>query len=215
VLALSNLFGVATGNEPASVQHGVVSVRTTLEARRGVFETPYDGPAYVLDAMTNNPGSPGGAVVTRRGQLVAMLGKELKSALNNTWLNYALPIEELSDSVEAIRAGRFVAREEAQPDKKPQRPLDLEMLGIVLVPDILVRTPPYVDQIRKGSPADRGGLRPDDLILLRDDRLIQSCKSLREELEYVDYADPVTLTVLRGQELVRVTLQAPADEEPR
>jgi serine protease Do len=215
VLALSNLFGVATGNEPASVQHGVVSVRTTLEARRGVFETPYDGPVYVLDAMTNNPGAPGGALVTRRGELVGMLGKELKNSLNNTWLNYAVPIEELRESVEAIRAGRFIAREEEQADKKPEHALDLELLGIVLVPDILARTPPYVDQVREGSPADRAGLRPDDLILLLDDRLIQSCKSLRKELEYIDYADPVAFTVLRRQELVQVTLQAQADEEPK
>jgi len=214
VLALSNLFGVATGNEPASVQHGVVSVRTTLAARRGVFETPYDGPVYVLDAMTNNPGAPGGALVTRRGELVGMLGKELKNSLNNTWLNYAVPIEELRESVEAIRAGRFIAREEEKPDKKPERALDLELLGIVLVPDVLARTPPYVDQVRDGSPADRAGLRPDDLILLLNDRLIQSCKSLRKELQYIDYADPVAFTVLRRQELVQVTLQAQADEEP-
>jgi len=213
VLALSNLFGVATGNEPSSVQHGVVSVRTKLEARRGVFETPYDGPVYVLDAMTNNPGAAGGALVTRRGELAAMLGKELKNALNNTWLNYAVPIEELRGSVDAIRAGRFITREEEQPDKKPERSLDLEMLGMVLVPDILARTPPYIDQVRDGSPAQRAGLRPDDLILLLDDRLIQSCKSLRKELEYIDYADPVALTVLRGQDLVQATLQA--DEEPR
>jgi len=180
-----------------------------------VFETPYDGPVYVLDAMTNNPGAPGGALVTRRGELVGMLGKELKNSLNNTWLNYAVPIQELRESVEAIRAGRFIAREEEQPDKKPERAMDLELLGVVLVPDILARTPPYVDQVRDGSPAERAGLRPDDLILLLDDRLIQSCKSLRKELQYIDYADPVAFTVLRRQELVQVTLQAQADEEPR
>ena len=37
VLAFSNLYGVAAGSEPTSVQHGVVSVTTTLTARRGVF----------------------------------------------------------------------------------------------------------------------------------------------------------------------------------
>ena len=61
VLALSNLFGVAMGNEPASVQHGTVSVVTRLDARRGVFETPYHGPVYVLDLVSNNPGAAGGA----------------------------------------------------------------------------------------------------------------------------------------------------------
>jgi S1-C subfamily serine protease len=207
VLAFSNLFGVATGNEPASVQHGVVSVKTTLVARRGVFETPYRGPVYVLDAMTNNPGAAGGALVTRRGRLVAMLGKELRNALNNTWLNYAIPIEELRQSVALIREGKFAPESTRQPEK-PQQALSLQMLGILLVPDVLERTPPYVEQVRIGSPAAKAGIRPDDLILLLDDRLIQSCKSLRAELEYIDCADPVKLTVLRGQELLQLSVQA-------
>jgi serine protease Do len=195
------------GDEPASVQQGVVSVKTTLAARRGVFETPYRGPVYVLDAMTNNPGAAGGALVTRRGQLAAMLGKELRNALNETWLNYAIPIEELRQSVDLIRQGKF-APESAREPEKPQRALSLQMLGIVLVPDVLERTPPYVEQVRRGSPATRAGIRPDDLILLLGDRLIQSCKSLRAELEYIDYEDPVALTVLRGQELLQLSVQA-------
>lgn len=211
VLAFSNLFGVATGDEPASVQHGVISVKTTLAARRGVFETPYRGPVYVLDAMTNNPGAAGGALVTRSGRLVAMLGKELRNALNNTWLNYAVPIEELRQSVTLIREGKFAPEAEREPEK-PQRALSLPMLGIVLVPDVLERTPPYVEQVRRGSPAEKAGIRPDDLILLLDQRLIQSCKSLRTELEYVDFEDPITLTLLRGQELLNLPVQVSLED---
>jgi len=216
VLAFSNLFGVAMGDEPASVLHGIVSVRTTLAARRGVFETPYRGPVYVLDAATNNPGAAGGALVTRHGQLVAMLGKELRNALNNTWLNYAIPIEELRQSVDLIREGKF-APESAREPAKPERALSLQILGVVLVPDVLERTPPYVEQVRSGSPAQRAGIRPDDLILLLGDRLIQSCKLLRAELEYIDCEDPVALTVLRGQELLQLSVQAslkPQQESP-
>lgn len=67
VLALSNLFNVAEGNEPASVQHGTISVKTRLEARRGAFDTPYNGPVYALDVVTNNPGAAGGAGDMARG----------------------------------------------------------------------------------------------------------------------------------------------------
>ena len=178
VLAFSNLFGVATGDEPASVQDGVVSVVTNLSARRGVFETPYHGTAYVIDAITNNVGAAGGALVTRRGQLTAMLGKQLRNALNNTWLNYAIPIEQLRRSVDEIRAGKFVARQQNEPEKKPPHALKLPLLGITLVPDVLERTPPYVDAVRAGSPAAVAGIRPDDLIVLVGDHLVQSCKAL-------------------------------------
>ena len=212
VLAFSNLFNVAIGDEPESVQHGTVSVVTRLDARRGVFETPYHGQVYVLDLVSNNPGAAGGALVTRRGQLVAMLGKELRNALNNTWLNYALPIDQLRDSVKDIRAGKFIARPETPMEKKPSHPTDLARLGITLVPDVLDRTPAYVDQVRPGSPAARAGIRPDDLIELVGDHLIQSCKSLRAELESIDRYDRVPMTVFRGADMKEVVLQ-PTDED--
>jgi len=215
VLAFSNVFGVAAGSERASVQDGVVSVTTTLAARRGVFETPYRGPVYVLDAITNNPGAAGGALVTRRGELTAMLGKELRNSLNNTWLNYGIPIEELRNSLDEIRAGKFVARKDKEAEKKPEHALKLAMLGITLVPDVLERTPPYVDGVRADSPAARVGVQPDDLIVLVGDHLIQSCKSLVGELEYIDYEDPVKLTIIRGQDLLEVTVQATAADRQR
>jgi len=208
VLALSNLYGVATGDESASVQHGVISVKTRLEARRGVFETPYRGPVYVIDAVTNNPGAGGGALVNRRGQLLGMLGKELRNSRDNTWLNYAVPISELEQTVTDIIDGKFVPTEQADPRPKAEQPHDLGRLGIVMVPDVLARTPPFIDEVRKGSPADEAGIRPDDLVLfVNDERLIQSCKALKEELSYIDRDDPIKLTIIRGQELLEFTLE--------
>ena len=208
ILALSNLFGVATGNEPASVQRGTIAVCTHLEARRGVFETPYRGPVYVLDVVTSNPGTAGGALVTRDGRLLGMLGKELRSSLNYTWLNYAIPIAELRKSVDEIRAGKFVARQEDPAAKRPAHALDPATLGLVLVPDVVSRTPPYIDSVNPGSPAAKAGLRPDDLVMLLDDRLIQSCKGLVTDLGFVDRGDRVKLTVLRDRDVLEFNLQA-------
>lgn len=213
VLAFSNLFGVAMGNEQASVQHGVISVKTQLEARRGAFETPYHGPVYVLDMVSNNPGAAGGALTTRRGQLVGMLGKELRNSLNNTWLNYAIPIDELRQSVEQIRLGSFVAQEQEDP-AKPAMGLTPWRLGMILVPDVLQRTPPYVDLVRPGSPAADADVRADDLIVLVDDQLVQSCKALCEKLEYVDVEQAVQITLIRDMQLIDVQLQVSLDELP-
>jgi S1-C subfamily serine protease len=213
IFALSNLFNVAMGDEPASVQSGTVAVVTRLEGRRGVFETPYHGPIYVLDVATNNPGASGGALVNFRGELAGMLGKELRNSLNNTWLNYAVPIDQLRQSIDEIKAGKFVSTPELPPDKKPAHPMDPVLLGIVLVPDVMERTPAYVDQVRPGTAAARAGLQPDDLILLVGNHLTQSCRSLRKELEMIDRADSVRITILRGQELVEVTLQAGPDDK--
>ncbi len=207
VLAFSNLFGVATGDEPASVQHGVVAVKTRLDARRGVFESPYTGSVYVLDAMTNNPGAAGGALVNQHGELLGMLGKELRSAQNNIWLNYAIPIEELRNSIEQILAGKFRPSED-QPPLEPAEAVDLAALGLVLVPDVLERTPPYVDLVRARSPAAAAGIQPDDLIVFLGDHLVHSCQGFRDELAHVEHGATLRLVLMRGQELVEVELKS-------
>jgi S1-C subfamily serine protease len=208
VLAFSNLFNVATGEEAASVQHGVVAATANLAARRGVYQTPYQGPVYILDAVTNNPGAAGGVLTDRQGRLAGMLGKELRSSLDNTWLNYAVPISELQPSVADIISGKAIPRTRPENIRRPAEPMTLELLGIVLVPEVLPKTPPFIDRLKSNSPAARAGLRPDDLIVFLNDQTMNSTQLLRDELELIDRIDEVRLTVLRGQELINVSLFA-------
>ena len=215
VLAFSNLFGVATGDEGVSVQSGRVSAKTKLAARRGAFETLYHGPVYVIDAMTNNPGAAGGALTDRRGRFGGLLGKELRNSLTNVWLNYAVPAAELKESVKAILAGKHLGRRRDQSAKKSDHPHTIARLGILLVPDLLAKTPPFVDQIQPGSAAERAGLRPDDLILFVNDHVADSITALREELSYIDRIDPIRLTVQRGDELVIAELKLTDEEAER
>jgi S1-C subfamily serine protease len=206
VLAFSNLYGVATGDEPASVQKGIVSAVTELTGRRGAFETPYDGPVYVVDAMTNNPGAAGGALTDREGRLLALLGKELRNELSSTWLNYAVPISELIGAADDIMAGKVRPRGGDQDVRRPLDPLTLSRLGIIPVPAVLPQTPPFIDAVRPGTPADEAGLQPDDLILFVNNRIVSSLAALQKELGLFDRDDPVRLIVQRGQKLIDVTL---------
>lgn len=207
VLAFSNLFGVATGDEDASVLHGCVSAKTKLEARRGAFETPYDGPVYVVDAMTNNPGSAGGALTDRQGNLVGILGKEMRNALNNTWLNYVIPAGELVTPVDDILAGKTLPHNVDESAKKPAQPWTLQRAGLRLVPNVLAKTPPFIDAVTPDSPAARAKLQPDDLILFINNAVVVSYQSAVETLSLIDRIDPIRLTVQRGRQLVEVVLE--------
>jgi serine protease Do len=208
VLAFSNLYGVATGDEPASVQKGIVSAKTELAARRGAFETPYTGPVYVVDAMTNNPGAAGGALTNRQGRLLALLGKELRNELSSTWLNYAVPVQELAAATDDILAGKVRPRGDDENLRRPADPLTLTLLGITAVPPVLPKTPPFIDAVRSESTAGRAGLQPDDLILFVNNRIVSSLEALENELALLDRDDSVRLTVQRGQQLIDVTLGA-------
>jgi serine protease Do len=206
IRAFSNMFKVAVGDEPVSVLHGVVAARTRLDARRGAFELPYDGEVYVMDAITNNPGSGGGVVLTRDGVLIGMIGREVRSSQTNTWINYAIPITELRETIGQIMRGDYVAKEkDPDADANPNRyqPLDF---GLVMVPDVVYRTPAYVDAVQSGTAAAEIDLRPDDLVLFVNDQLVHSIRTLRAELGRLQAGDTLTLIVRRGNDLVTVQM---------
>jgi S1-C subfamily serine protease len=197
VLAFSNLFGIAAGNEPVSMLHGVISAVAPLEARRGEV--------YVVDAAANNPGAAGGALTDSQGRLLGMLGKELRSNLSGTWLNYALPVSAFAPTVDDMIAGRFTPAKPTDADK-PANPLSLAALGIVLVPDVVSRTPPYVDRIIHGSPAAAAGLRPDDLLVMIDSQVASSCRETVGLVERLEFDASVRVAVLRGDDFLEFTL---------
>ncbi len=145
VLAYSNMFKVATGDEPVSVVHGVISVRTRLTARRGAYRATYEGPVYIVDSATNNPGAAGGALTTLDGRLIGMLGRELLNSESNTWVNYAVPMSQLRTTIEDIMAGRTPAP--SKPPEAGQPHFAALDFGLVLVPDVVYRTPAYVETV--------------------------------------------------------------------
>ena len=216
VLGFSNMFKVAVGDEQVSVLHGVIAAKTTLVTRRGVFEAPYHGPVYVVDAITNNPGSGGGVLTTWDGRLVGMIGKELRNAQTNTWVNYVIPITELKQAIEEIVSGKFTPRRTTDGDdlaeNAPERYRATDF-GLVMLPDVVYRTPAFIDRVVSDSPAAQAGLKPDDLVLFVDDQLIQSVRMLKEEFGRLESGGTLRLVVRRGDQLLTVELPIPRKDE--
>ena len=199
------------GDEQVSVQHGVITTVAPLQARRGIYQANYSGEVYVLDANTNNPGAAGGALIDWQGQLLGVLGKELRSEVTGTWLSYALPVDSIASAVEDLLAGRV-----GSPSSDllpPERPHSTDLLGFSLISDVLPRTPPYVDAVRRNSPAARAGMRTDDLVVFVGGTPIDSHRAVVKELERLDAHEPVTLSVLRQGELLEFSLTAPVSAE--
>ena len=201
VFALSNLFGVAVGDERVSVQHGVVSAYVPLQARRGGYEIPFRGNVYIVDCTTNNPGSPGGALVDLEGHLIGMLGKELRASNSGLWLSYAIPVEELLESYDDIRSGTV-----SSPPPRNAFLFDPTILGLVLVPDLLNRTPPFIESVWVGSPAEKAGLIPDDLVVAVNGRVVQSRDAVQRALGLIETGDQVQITIVRQGEIIDVDL---------
>lgn len=208
VLAFSNVFQVAVGDEPVSVLHGVIAATEPLSARSGRFDVSYNGPVYVVDAVTNNSGAAGGVLTTRDGRLLGMIGRQLNDAESNTRLNYSIPISELSNTIEQIQTGDF-SRDRDDASLEVADNFDAIDFGIVLVPDVVERTPAYIDVVLEDSQANAEGLLPDDLIVFANNRLVHSCQAFEAELGQLRPADDLVVVVRRNDALVTVTLTAP------
>jgi S1-C subfamily serine protease len=220
VLAFSNQFQIATRDEPMSVQRGVVAAYCKLHGRRGIFDASFQGEVYVMDAITNNPGAGGGVITTRKGELLGLIGKELRNTLTDTWINYAVPIQakvegkrddqtvtvSLAEFVENAKEGRYTRLLDKSKNDGPGG-----YHGLVLVIDEVELTPPYIEEVIPGSPAAKAGFKADDLIVYIEGEQIRSIKNFHE---IVDRAPPGTVykvEVRRGDKLTTLELKL---EEP-
>jgi serine protease Do len=132
-----------------------------------------------------------------------MLGKELRSSQNATWLSYAIPANELAIGLELILSGQTV---QALPDQKQSLDFDLQSLGLILVPDLLNLTPPFVEAVTRDTLAADSGLQIDDLVVAIGNRTVTSQRGLREELSRLIPGDPIQLSVVRNGSIVLIDL---------
>src|SRR5216683_2646969 len=209
VLAFSNQFQIATREEPMSVQHGAIASYSKLHGRKGIFEAPYMGDVYIVDAIMNNPGAAGGALTTRKGELLGIIGKELRNSLSNTWINYAVPMPILAGFVENGMKGEYKPIERPKPASGPRG-----YHGIILVPDVVERTPPYVEDSEPGSPAEKAGFKPDDLIVYVDGEKIVSIKEFKNIIDKGQPGSVFKLEVRRGDKLTSIDLKLEEAKKP-
>ncbi len=198
VVALSNAFKVADKQEPVSATLGIISLRTTMEARLTRRDVAYDGELILIDAITSNPGAAGGAVINAKGQLVGMIGKLINSSDTNTRLNYAVPASVMAAFIE--EKGDAVAV--ATPETETQQ----AELGIVLFKFGGRSNPAYVDRVVRGSPAAAVKLQPDDMIVSIAGNQIGSVKDYSKVVETLRPDEEVLMIVKRGVEILRIRI---------
>jgi serine protease Do len=226
VLAYSNQFEIAMRNEPVSVQRGSIMSYSKLHGRRGIFDFPYTGDVYVVDAIMCNPGSGGGALTDRKGNLLGVIGREIKNSLSETWINYAIPLQAKvdikdGDKTVTVSLPDFVAKG-IKGEYKPVQKVNVASgpggyHGMKFVPNVLERTPPYVDEIIPNSPAAKAGVMVNDLVSFIDGEPIYSIKSFQDSMKRTRSDTVIRLEVRRGDNLQTIELKLeewPKDQIP-
>ena len=226
VLSFANQFEIAMRDEPVSVQRGVIAAYAKLHGRRGIFNFPYTGNVYIVDAITNNPGAGGGALTDRNGALLGLIGREIRNSLSETWMNYAIPINavtevRLDDKTVSISIPEFVTKGM----KGEYKPVEVTQNnngpggyhGIGFLPNILSRTPPYVEDVERDSPAAKAGVQVDDLVSFINGEPIYSIEAFNTFMAQTRPDDKIRLEVRRGQGLVTIDVTLadyPKTEKP-
>jgi serine protease Do len=174
-------------------------LRCAIDAKRRAQEVAYDGEVLLVDCITSNPGSPGGALLTVDGRLAGMVGKLIESQNTNTRMNYAVPVDLLKRFVEARGEDPAAGAREGAP-----------YLGLRLFTLSGTKAPAYIDRVVSGSPAEAAGLRKDDLILALGEDDVRSIREYQKVEEKLRPGQQIVLSVKRQHEFRKFTLMVAA-----
>lgn len=200
VVALGNWFKVAEGDEAVSVNRGILGLRTTLDARRLTQDVEYRGPILVYDAITGNPGAPGGPLLDIDGNCIGIIGQIVEAAATNTRLNYAIPSEEIAAFLGGKPAeGAAIPASEEKPHGKPYLGIKLSKLGFRHVSA-------YVDRVVSGSPAAKAGVKSDDLIVSIAGDRVTDAESYNAAVDRLAPGKRIQIIIKRGEKLLRCDL---------
>ena len=182
----------------------------------GIFEATYKGDVYVVDAITNNPGAAGGALTTRKGELLGLIGKELRNELTNTWINYAIPINARITVTQADgkrrpsafstswRRKRNTSRIDAPARKNEGRASTRAFSSWPIRWNERLPTSRTWCPVR---PADKAKLQPDDLIVYVDGLPVGDIRTFQEVLAVIIPTRPIKLEIRCERKLQTVTLK--------
>lgn len=200
VLSVSNLFKVADGKEQLSVNLGVISLRTSLDTKRGAQATPYSADVLLIDAITSNPGAAGGAIVDVDGQLVGMVGRILESSDTRTRLNYAIPADLLYKFYhgQPLNSGEGVVK--VPGGGKPFVGIRVFSLGIGS------KALAYVDRVTPGSPAHKAGIRSDDLIVAIGPQTVHDIREYKKVVSTLTPGEEISFLVKRKNDLLEIAI---------
>jgi len=195
-------IGNALGEYRNTVSTGVVSglSRTVTAGGAGLGQETIQGVIQTDAAI--NPGNSGGPLLNLRGQVI---GINTAMASGAQSIGFAIPINRAKKDIESVKANgeiqmaflgvRYIM---VTPDmaKKEKLPVDY---------GALVRGGSDSPAVQPKSPADKAGLKAEDIILEVDGKKIDTDNLLIDVISQKNVGQSVALKINRGGEEITVT----------
>ena len=199
VMAVGNPFGLPGGGNSVTV--GVVS----FVGRDMRLEDPRRGTSIEMiqtDAAIN-PGNSGGPLINTRGEVIGINTMIVTGgAQASAGVGFSVPINVAKEILPQLRDKGKVTR---------------GWLGVVIGPmsedlaatyGLTEAAGAVVNSVAPGSPADKAGLQPEDVVLRADDRVIKDNSDLSRYISSRAPGTTVKLELLRGKD--RKTVRSPS-----
>lgn len=186
VVAIGNPFGLGQ-----TATSGIVSAL----GRTGLNVEGYED--FIQTDASINPGNSGGALVNLRGELVGINTAIIAPSGGNVGIGFAVPsnmarrvMDQLIRFGEVRRGWLGLTVQDLTPDLA-------KALGVSLTEGAVVV------EVAEGSPAEKAGLKPRDIITSINGRAMRTSSEVRNELGLTPVGERVEIRVLReGKPLI-------------
>ncbi|MFH1043881.1 MAG: Do family serine endopeptidase [Pseudomonadota bacterium] len=203
VLAIGNPLGVGQ-----TVTMGIVSALHRTGLRINTFEN------FIQTDAAINQGNSGGALIDASGNLVGINTAILSQSGGSIGIGFAIPVSTAKQVMEQLIETGAVTRGWVG--------VELQEITAELADSFKLRanTGVLVAGVQRGSPADRAGIKPGDIVVRVEGKPVSDPDSLRNLIVAVPPGKPTTFKLKRGQNEVEVTVNvgkrpsSPRQREP-
>jgi len=189
-LAIGNPFGIGQ-----TVTMGIVSAK----GRRGMGIVDYED--FIQTDASINPGNSGGALVDAKGRLIGINQSILSRSGGNQGVGFSVPINLAKHVMGSLVEYGRVVRGHLGVAIQPVTEELAEAFGLKDQSGALV------GEVTTGSPADKAGIKPGDVIVELDGKKVDDSADLRLRVSKMSPGSETTATVHRDGQLEKIKVR--------
>jgi serine protease Do len=192
VMAIGNPFGLEQ-----TVTTGIVSA-----TGRAIGAGPYDD--FIQTDASINPGNSGGPLINARGQAIGINTAIFSQSGGSVGIGFAIPMALAKSVVTQLADSGTVTRGWLGVGIQPVTPDLAKSFGRAETAGVLVSS------VSEGSPAERAGLKPGDIITEYDGRKVERASDLPRAVAGTPVGREVRLSVIRDGKPVTLSARIEA-----